>query len=139
MTITREWLYKKPLMPPKMTSDEAFELGKKVARGEVKGETAYDVAARAFARAIVECVERHPKEWKKVAKKFTEAKKPENTGENWSKRGKGEDLLFEGIHLFEKSVADDEYKKIVEEIAPSMFQAGWAFQVAFKILEEVQK
>ncbi len=135
----RDRLYREPLWPKKMTIEEAFEEGGKMARGEIEGESQYEIAARAFTRAILECAERNQEKWNKVSEKIDESKRPENRGENWCKPGKGQDLLLDAMQLFEREVADKEYREASNRIAPSMFQASHAFQIAYNIFKEEER
>ena len=130
----RDRLYAQPHTWEPKTPEEMFEAGKRVAQGESGAMDGYTAAANAFARAILECADRHPEGWLKVHRMISESKKPENTGDNWSR--KGQDLLLDAMSLFRKEFADDEYRKEVDRIGPSMFQAGWAFQQVWAIKEE---
>ncbi len=88
---------------------------------------AYNTAALIYAKAIMECGKRHPKEWQKVADKIEKSK--DYSGDKWY--DKGQDLLLEAMHVFDKKVADKKFKETERRIGPSGFQAGWAFQHAY--------
>jgi len=127
----REKLYAQPHTWEPMTPEEAFEAGKSAAKGKAGAMNGYSAAANAFARAILECADRHPEVWRKVHDMISESKK--HSGPNW--HGKGQDLLLDAMGLFGKEAADDEYRKEVNRIGPSGFQAGWAFQQVWFIME----
>lgn len=129
----REKLYAQPHTWEPKTPEEMFEAGKRAAKGEAGAMNGYSAAATAFARAILECADRHPEGWLKVHRMITESKKPENTGDNWYR--KGQDLLLDAISLFQKEIADDDYRNESDRIGPSAFQAGWAFQQVWFIKE----
>jgi len=137
LKIDRAWLNREPLWPPHLTAEQAFEEGRRMGAGEKpEGEDSYSMAARAYARIIVECADRHPEGWRVIANII---KSIEKCPVGFHERGGGQDILLNAIGLFDKCVADEQHKADERRIGPSGFQAGWAFQAAHRALESEAK